>query len=129
MREYECGLVFRPDLSAPELEEIHGKYEKIMKEEGGEIIFKDDWGVKKLAYPIKDHFKGNYVFYDLASMGPIVKEIERIARIDENVLRFLTVKLADSVDVEMRKEEIVKDREQERQEELERASKHAERRD
>ena len=79
-------------------------------------MFKNPWGVRKLAYPINDQSKGHYVFYNFANTNDCVSELEKIMRIDEDVLRFLTVKISDKVDVEARKVELIKKEEEKQQE-------------
>ena len=84
------------------------KYEAILFKDGGEIIKKDDWGVKRLASPIKKQFRGRYVHYDITCSSKAVKECERLMRIDENVHRCLSIRIGENVDVERRKVDIAK---------------------
>ncbi len=108
LREYEITIVFNPQLSPDLFKKTSEKYEKILLADGGEVIKKDDWGVKKLGYPMKKHFRGRYVHYDLTSTPTNLKEAERLLRIDENVLRYLDVLVSKNVDVEKRKVELAK---------------------
>lgn len=107
-REYELTIVYNPQTSADVHKKTVEKYESIILADGGEIIKKEDWGVKKLAYPMKGHFRGRYVHYDLVCKPEHLKESERFMRIDDNVLRYLNIFLNDNVDVEARKLEIAK---------------------
>ena len=108
LREYEFTFVAKGDLPEAERAKVIHGYEEILKRNGGEVLKKDDWGTKKLAYPIKKTFKGHYVFYDVASLPENIAECERLLKIDENVLRYLVVKTADTVDIEVRKAELAK---------------------
>ena len=108
LREYEFTLLARADLSEADRHKVFQTYEEILGREGGQILTKDDWGTKRLAYPIKKHFKGHYCFYNFATTPANLTEAERLLRIDENVLRFMVVKTADEVDVEARKAELTK---------------------
>lgn len=108
LREYEFTFVTKTDLSDGDKAKVLEGYEQILGREGGEIIKKDDWGTKRLAYPIKKNFKGHYVFYDLASTPANIAECERLLKIDDNVLRHLVIKIKDDVDVEARKAELSK---------------------
>lgn len=108
LREYEITIVFNPQLSPDLFKKTSEKYEKILLADGGEVIKKDDWGVKKLGYPMKKHFRGRYVHYDLTSTPANLKEAERLLRIDENVLRYLDILISKNVDVEKRKVELAK---------------------
>jgi small subunit ribosomal protein S6 len=108
LREYEFTLVAKADLPEADKAKLFSSYEEILQRNGGELLKKDDWGTKKLAFPIKKHFKGHYVFYDLASHPDNIAECERLMRIDDNVLRFLVIKSDDKVDVEARRAELAK---------------------
>ena len=108
LREYEFTLVAKADMPEPDKQKLFNGYEEILKRGGGELIKRDDWGSKRLAFPIRKNFRGHYVFYDCASTPDNIAECERLLRIDDNVLRFLVVKLADSVDVKVRKAELAK---------------------
>lgn len=106
MREYEAMIISKPDLPEAELTKMATRWESIISTDGGQIIRKDNWGVKKLAYPINKTTRGAYVVYDVASTQANIKELERILKLDENVLRAMVVKLSDNVNVEKRKVEI-----------------------
>ena len=108
MREYEAMIIVKPDLPEAELTKMVGKWESIIGTEGGQIIKKDTWGVRKLAYPIRKVTRGSYFVYDVATTQTNIRELDRVLKLDENVLRSLAVKLNDSVDVEVRKVELQK---------------------
>jgi small subunit ribosomal protein S6 len=95
-----------------------------MTRDGGEILKRDDWGSKKLAYPIKKQFRGYYVNYDFVGSPASVAEMERLMRIDDNVLRYLVVRVDESkdgnVDVEARKAELAKQEREAREAEAKR---------
>ncbi len=107
LREYEFTFVTKLDTPDGDAQYLAG-YEDILTVDGGEILRKDEWGTKRLAYPIKKNFKGRYVHYKLASLPKNIAESERLLRIDDNVLRHLVVKVSDRVDVEARKAELAK---------------------
>lgn len=108
LREYEFTFVAKGDLPEAERVKVISGYEEILLRNGGEVLKRDDWGTKKLAYPINKQFKGHYVAYDIASLPENIAECERLLKIDENVLRYLVVKINDTVDIEKRKEELAK---------------------
>ncbi len=108
LREYELTCITRGDLSDSEQEKLIGKYEKILTGDGGQVLSKSDWGVKKLSYPIKKQFRGRYYLYDFLGSPENLAEAQRLMRIDEGVLRFLSIKLGESVDPDTRKVEIAK---------------------
>ena len=108
MREYEFTFITKPDLPEVERNKHFGKYEDLLVKGGGEILKKDDWGVKKLSFPIKKHFRGHYVLYDYVGLPENLTEAERLMRIDDNVLRYMSVKIGDKCNVEARKAELLK---------------------
>lgn len=109
LREYEMTIITRSDLPESELNGLLSKYEGFMTADGGEILKKDVWGSRKLTFPIKKHYRGNYYLYDFAGAPEHLSEMERLMRIDDNVLRYLSVLINKSVDVEDRKVEITKE--------------------
>ncbi len=108
LREYEFTLISKGDLSDADSAALHTKYEEIMTRDGGEILKKDDWGTRKIAFPIKKNYRGHYTIYDFAGQSQNIAEVERLMRIDENVLRYMSVKIADKIDVEKRKADLAK---------------------
>jgi small subunit ribosomal protein S6 len=88
----------RPSLGEERFTEIIERTCSVIKKDGGAIIDINRWGVKKLAYPVKKETQGCYVCMNYAAVGSSVKEIERLFRIDDSILRYLTVKLADEID-------------------------------
>jgi small subunit ribosomal protein S6 len=112
MREYELMIITKPDIPEAELGKMIAKWEGLITSDGGQIIKKDTWGVKKLAYPIRKSSRGNYVVYDAAATQPNMIELDRLLGLDENVLRCMSIKLADSVDVAARKLQLQKQAEE-----------------
>jgi len=108
MRRYETIFIVRPNAADGDIETITNKTVSIIEGDGGAIIRIDKWGLKKLAYLIKKESQGYYVYVDYAGVPASVSEIERIFRIDDRILKYLTVKLADSCDPEAAKEELAR---------------------
>ena len=106
MRRYETIFIVRPNIAEDEIDAVINKTSSIIEGDGGIIIRIDKWGLKKLAYLIKKESQGYYVYFDYAGVPASVSEIERIFRIDDKVLKYLTIKLADSCDPEAIKEEL-----------------------
>ncbi|MBM9537169.1 30S ribosomal protein S6 [Desulfobulbus alkaliphilus] len=100
MRHYETTYILRPNLGEEQFTEIINRTNAIVTDAGGVIISLDRWGIKRLAYEINKEVQGYYVYMNYASTGDVVKEIERIFRIDDRALRFLTIKLGDSMTAE-----------------------------
>ena len=106
MRRYEIIFIVKPNVAEDEIAAITSKATSIIEGDGGTIIRINNWGLKKLAYPIKKETQGYFVHVDYAGFPVSVAEIERIFRIDDHILKYLTVKLADSCDPEAIKEEL-----------------------
>jgi len=100
MRRYEQIYILRPSLSEDEINNVVENTNQIILSENGSIISNDKWGMKKLAYPIKKELQGYYVFCDFAATPAAVSEMERKFRIDDSVLKYLTVKISDSITAE-----------------------------
>ncbi len=98
MRRYETTYILRPNLGEDQFSEIIERTNSIVTGDGGAIINLERWGNRKLAYEIKKETLGQYIYFDYAAPGSTIQEMERIFRIDDRVLRFLTVKLADTID-------------------------------
>ena len=106
MRRYETIFIVRPNVAEDEIEAITSKTSSIIEGDGGTIIRINNWGLKKLAYLIKKENQGYYVYVDYAGIPASVAEMERIFRIDDRILKYLTVKLSDSCDPEAVKEQL-----------------------
>lgn len=100
MRRYEQIIILRPSLSEDEITKIIENTGQLIEQDGGAIIFLNKWGMRKLAYPIKKEVQGYYVLCDFAASPEVVSEIERKYRIDDSVLKYLTIKVADAISAE-----------------------------
>ncbi len=101
-REYELVFIVRPDVTDEDIETIKDRNSGIIGDRKGHVLTIDDWGKRRLAYEIQDYGKGHFVLFNYLGSTEIVDELERTLRIDDSVLRFLTVKLAERVDVKVR---------------------------
>jgi small subunit ribosomal protein S6 len=108
LREYEMTIIARADLPESDGTKLFGKYEKLMTSDGGEILQKSLWGTKKLAFPMKKSFRGNYVNYDFIGTSANLAEMERLMRIDEDVLRYMSIYIGQNVNTTTRKEQLAK---------------------
>jgi small subunit ribosomal protein S6 len=97
MRRYETIFIIRPGAGEEEINKIVENTRQIILDEKGTIIELNKWGMKKLAYSIKKESLGYYVFCDFAGTPAAVAEIERKFRIDDMVLKYMTIKTADSI--------------------------------
>ena len=108
--EYETVVITRPDLDDADTTGIIEKLERVIQENGGHLLIRDDWGKRKLAYPIRKHQKGHYTIISHLAPAPLISELERNIRIEDRVIRFLTVRIADAVDVPVRLERAEEER-------------------
>jgi len=99
VRRYETTFITNPDLSEEELEKVLQKALGPIQNQG-HLFQVQDWGKKRLAYNIRKQSRGHYTFLDYAATSSAVKEVERLLRLEDNVLRFLTVMVDEEVDVE-----------------------------
>jgi small subunit ribosomal protein S6 len=100
MRRYETIVIVDSDLSESDRTSLLSRVKEIIPQQAGVLIKEDLWGTKKLAYEINKKPRGYYARYDYCGMGPLVDELERFFRIDDRVLKYLTVQLDDHADVE-----------------------------
>ena len=108
MRRYETIFIIDNDLSEEERAPILEKLADLIQQYNGLQVMADEWGTKRLAYEIKKKIRGYYVCLDYCGSGPLVDEIERFFRIDDRILKYMTVVLDKDVDIENVKEEIAK---------------------
>ena len=91
MNQYEIAVLYHPDLEI-DLEKASSKAEKIIKDNGGQIIKADNWGRRKLAYPIKKQEFAVYVFYTVDMPVDSVKKVEQTFNITDEIIRFLIIR-------------------------------------
>jgi len=106
LKEYELTVITKPQISAEALKKLMERYENLFQADGGDIIRTEDWGQKKMAHAIKKTFKGHYLHYDINTTSENLKEAERLMGLDEEILRHLTIRLGENVDVEKRRVEL-----------------------
>jgi len=100
MRRYESVIILDPDLPDDDIRAFTDRYTELIRSYGGDIIKVDDWGLKKLAYLVKKREKGRYVFLDYAGVPALIEEMERQFKISEEVIKFLSIKLDEDLDLE-----------------------------
>lgn len=103
-RDYELALIISPEASEEETRAILDRVEQIVANHGGQIVRVNQWGRRRLAYPIERHRDGFYVFIDMILTPETVSELERTLKVSETVLRYMTKK-RDSKVVQKEREE------------------------
>ena len=93
LNQYETVFILTPVLSQEQMAEAVDKFKKILTDNGAKIVFENNWGLKKLAYPIQKKNTGFYYLVEFQATGELVGKLELEYKRDERVLRFLTVAL------------------------------------
>lgn len=93
MNSYETVFILTPVLSEDQAKEAVQKYESDLASFGGKLKHSENWGLKKLAYPIQKKTTGFYFMFEFEAEGNVVADLELAMKRDERVMRFLTVKM------------------------------------
>ena len=93
MNRYETVFILTPVLSDEQMKEAVGKFSAVLEENGAKIVNVEEWGLKKLAYPIQKKSTGFYCLIEFEGAPTIVKKLDTAFRRDERVIRFLTFRL------------------------------------
>ena len=99
MAFYESVFIARQDISATQVDGLTDTFTQVIEQNGGKIAKKESWGLRALAYKIKKNRKGHYVQLTIDAPAEAVHEMERLMRINEDLLRYLTVRV-DELDTE-----------------------------
>jgi len=100
VRRYETVAITLADYPDSEIDSLIDRYQSIIASQGGSVVRIERWGRRKLAYEIKKQTKGFYFLLNFVAPQIAVDELERNFKLDDRILRFLTVKLSDQVDME-----------------------------
>jgi len=103
-RDYELGFIINPEVSEEQTSAILERIEKIVKNYDGQVVKVNQWGRRRLAYPIEHHRDGYYVFIDMILTPETVVELDRTLKVSEEVMRHL-VKRRDPKAVQKEREE------------------------
>jgi len=95
MRLYESVFIARQDISSTQVETMADEFAGIITEAGGKIHKREYWGLRSLAYRIKKNRKGHYIMFNLETDADTLKEYERIMGLNEDVLRFLNIRIEE----------------------------------
>lgn len=99
MTNYESVLIARQDLGTAQVNSIVEELSNVIQKEGGNVVRVDNWGLKNLAYRIKKNRKGHYVLMNISAPASAIAEFERIMRFNEDIIRYMTVKVDQFSDV------------------------------
>lgn len=93
-RRYETLVLMAPNLAPEELDRLKNKFDGIIADLKGQIVRYEDWGRRRLAYPVHKEMYGHYVLYDFQGSPELANELERNLKIEENIYKYLTLVLA-----------------------------------
>ena len=93
MSYYESVFLARPDITAEQADGLADKFTKTLEEQGGKVVNQENWGLRNLTYRINKNRKAHYVMLNIDAPGPAIHEMERLMRLNEDVIRYLTVKV------------------------------------
>jgi small subunit ribosomal protein S6 len=90
---YEHIVLARQDVSAQQVEELTNQLTEVLAQGGGKVTKNEYWGLKSLSYRIKKNRKAHYTLLNIEAPAPAIAEMERQERINEDILRFMTVRV------------------------------------
>lgn len=93
IKQYETVFIATPVLSESQMKEAVEKYTKLITDNGGEVVYQEDWGLKQLAYPIQHKTSGFYYLIEFKASPEFVTTLETQYHRDERIIRYLTVAL------------------------------------
>ncbi len=93
MRKMETLLLLSPEQTTEQREQVLSLLSDVITREGGEILAVDHWGMRDLAYPVRKQMRGYYVRFEYMAPSPLVAELERVIRIQDDIFKFISVRL------------------------------------
>jgi small subunit ribosomal protein S6 len=99
MRTYEHIFIVHPEVVGDDYTAILDKFKNILTEQDANILKVDEWGARKLAYPVKKQTRGSYVLVTFEAGATVISEFERRLRLDEKIIKFQTIVLPKGVEV------------------------------
>lgn len=96
MPQYESIFIVRPSLSDEETDKVVEKVKGVLERTGASVVRQENWGKKRLAYEVRRERKGTYIYLNFTSPGGTVAELERSYRIEDAVIKYMTIKLDEA---------------------------------
>ena len=93
MSLYECVFIARQDIAAPQVDTLTDDLANVITGQGGQVLKREYWGLRNIAYRMKKNRKGHYVLFNVDGPSAAIKEFERQMSINEDVIRYLTVRV------------------------------------
>lgn len=101
MRQYETIFVVNPTLVEETYREVVNKFKNTIEKQKGVIVKAEEWGTQRLAYTVKKFDRGAYVLFNYCGDAGVTSELERDLKLDDRILKYQTVKLAEEVDPQL----------------------------
>jgi small subunit ribosomal protein S6 len=95
MSFYESTFIVRQDISSAELEKITEGFKKVVSDNKGNVVKKESWGLRTLAYRVKKNKKGHYVMLGIEGDAEAINELQRHYKLHEDVIRYITIKVEE----------------------------------
>lgn len=95
MPQYESIFIVRPTLTDDETDKVVHKMKAVLERSGANLLKHENWGKKRLAYEVRRERKGTYVYFSFTSPGETITELERNYRMEDSVIKFMTIKVDD----------------------------------
>lgn len=109
MRTYETIFIVNPQIVGDEYTAVVDKFKGVLTDQAAEILKVDEWGTKRLAYPVKKHEQGTYVLVNFNAENVVIKEFERRMRLDDAIIKFQTLILENGFEAPVEAEEVVEE--------------------
>ncbi len=95
LNKYESIYIVNPNVEADGIKSLVEKFNALIESEGGKVLETNEWGMKKLAYPIKKFTQGYYILVNFEAKAEFIDELERIYKITDSVIKFITIRKED----------------------------------
>ena len=95
LNKYESIYIVNPNVEAEGIKSLVEKFNALIESEGGKVLETNEWGMKKLAYPIKKLNQGYYVLVNFEAKAEFIDELERVYKITDGVIKFITIRKED----------------------------------
>ena len=97
MRVYEIMFILKPDMAEEDVDRFLAQMETVVSSTGGTVRSKEKWGRRRLAYEVRHHREGYYILFTLECEPPTVREFERVLKVSEPAVKFLTVRIDQEI--------------------------------
>ena len=95
LNKYESIYIVNPNVEADGIKSLVEKFNALIESEGGKVLETNEWGMKKLAYPINKFTQGYYVLVNFEAKAEFIDELERVYKITDGVIKFITIRKED----------------------------------